>query len=89
MVDEQIDVKAIRELLGWSQQQLAEHCCTDRSTVSRWEAEPPTRGPALVVLRQLREQAIAEGAAATAARSSSAAPAEGPRSVSENGEAAA
>ncbi|GAB5505816.1 MAG: hypothetical protein Rhirs2KO_09790 [Rhizobiaceae bacterium] len=57
MNDDPINVKAIRGALGWTQQQLADHCCTDRSTVSKWEAEPPTKGPALVLLRQLRSAA--------------------------------
>lgn len=62
MTGDVIDVRAIRDALGWTQQQLAEHCCTDRSTVSKWESEPPSKGPALVVLRQLRERANAEPA---------------------------
>lgn len=48
-----INIIALRERLGWTQQQLAEHCGVDRSTVSKWEAEPPTKGPALILLRQL------------------------------------
>ncbi len=53
-MDELIDVRAIRERLGWTQKQLADYCCTDRSTVSRWETEPPAKGPAWVLLKQLR-----------------------------------
>lgn len=52
--DDRIDVVQLREALGWTQQQLADHCDTDRSTVSKWEKEPPTKGPALILLRQLR-----------------------------------
>lgn len=59
MQNDAIDVSALRSALGWTQQQLAEHCDTDRSTVSKWEKEPPTKGPALVLLRQLRERSEA------------------------------
>ncbi|MBZ9822315.1 helix-turn-helix domain-containing protein [Mesorhizobium sp. CA4] len=54
MFEDRIDVAALRERLGWTQQQLADYCDTDRSTVSKWESEPPTKGPALILLRQLR-----------------------------------
>lgn len=58
---ERIDVAALRERLGWSQQQLADHCDTDRSTVSKWETDPPRKGPALILLRQLVRQVEAQG----------------------------
>lgn len=54
MDDTAIDVKSLRDALGWTQQQLADYCGSDRSTVSKWENEPPAKGPALVLLRQLR-----------------------------------
>jgi len=57
MNDDRIDVAALRGALDWTQQQLADYCDTDRSTVSKWESEPPTKGPALILLRQLRERA--------------------------------
>jgi transcriptional regulator with XRE-family HTH domain len=57
MNDDRIEVAALREALGWTQQQLADYCDTDRSTVSKWESEPPTKGPALILLRQLRDRA--------------------------------
>ena len=60
--DLNLDVAAIRAALGWSQQQLAEACGVDRSTVSRWESEPPAKGPALILLRQLQER-VAETSA--------------------------
>jgi len=53
------DVTAIRDALGWSQQRLAEACGVDRSTISRWESEPPTKGPAFILLRQIHEQVAA------------------------------
>lgn len=62
MFDDPIDVTALRSALGWTQQQLADHCGTDRSTVSKWEKEPPTKGPALVLLRQLRDRATVASA---------------------------
>jgi transcriptional regulator with XRE-family HTH domain len=51
-----IDVMAIRTAKGWTQHQMAEFCGVDRSTISKWEYEPPTKGPALILLRQLQEQ---------------------------------
>lgn len=68
MNDDRIDVAALRGALDWTQQQLADYCDTDRSTVSKWENEPPTKGPALILLRQLRDRAssIASGDAVTA-----------------------
>lgn len=51
-----IDVRALREALGLTQQQLASACGVDRSTVSKWESEPPAKGPALILLRQLQER---------------------------------
>ncbi len=63
MEQERIDVLGLRESLGWTQQQLADYCATDRTTVSKWEREPPAKGPALVLLRQLRDQVGSEAAA--------------------------
>jgi len=69
MFEDRIDVAALREGLGWTQQQLADYCDTDRSTVSKWESEPPTKGPALILLRQLRDSGpvLAAGPAASQA----------------------
>ncbi|TPJ98642.1 MULTISPECIES: helix-turn-helix transcriptional regulator [unclassified Mesorhizobium] len=53
-VETAVDVVALRGELGWTQQQLAEFCGVDRSTVSTWETRPPTKGPALILLRQLQ-----------------------------------
>lgn len=50
-----IDIRDLREKLGWNQDQLGVHCGVDRSTVSKWERDPPRRGPALILLRQLRD----------------------------------
>jgi transcriptional regulator with XRE-family HTH domain len=63
MSQDRIDVLALREALNWTQQQLADFCATDRTTVSKWEREPPTKGPALVLLRQLRDGLNGEVAA--------------------------
>jgi len=54
MSDPSINVVQLREALGWTQQQLAAYCGVDRSTVSKWEGEPPTKGPALILLGQLQ-----------------------------------
>lgn len=64
MSDPLINVVQLREALGWTQQQLAAACGVDRSTVSKWESEPPTKGPALILLRQLQERVEAKGEAA-------------------------
>lgn len=55
MNDDRIDIAQLRDALGWTQQQLADFCDTDRSTISKWEKEPPTKGPSLVLLKRLRE----------------------------------
>jgi transcriptional regulator with XRE-family HTH domain len=49
-----IKVKELREALGWTQHQLAAYCGVDRSTVSKWESEPPAKGPALILLGHLQ-----------------------------------
>lgn len=60
MNTEPISVAALRDRLGWTQNRLAEFCGVDRSTVSKWENEPPTKGPALILLRQLADHAAPE-----------------------------
>jgi transcriptional regulator with XRE-family HTH domain len=62
MTDQSIDVVALRGRLGWTQQQLADHCDVDRSTVSTWETRPPRKGPAYILLKQLAESLKAEAA---------------------------
>lgn len=57
MDGEIINVRDLRERLGWNQQQLAEHCGVDRTTVSKWERDPPSKGPAVILLRQLTDRA--------------------------------
>jgi transcriptional regulator with XRE-family HTH domain len=56
-MDHDLDVRKLREAFGWNQQQLGEACGVDRSTVSKWEKEPPAKGPALILLRQLAARA--------------------------------
>ena len=56
MTDRLLNVGALREALGWTQQQLAAFCDVDRSTVSKWEQEPPAKGPAMILLHQLNER---------------------------------
>ncbi|RWD71622.1 helix-turn-helix domain-containing protein [Mesorhizobium sp.] len=68
MFEDRIDVAALREGLGWTQQQLADYCDTDRSTVSKWESEPPTKGPALILLRQLRDSGPVQSAGRAASQ---------------------
>jgi len=53
-----IDVASIRARLGLSQTALAQQLGVDQSTVSRWETgELSPSGPALILLRQLEQQA--------------------------------
>lgn len=66
MTDQTLDVAGLRARLGWTQQQLAEYCGVDRSTVSTWEARAPTKGPALVLLRQLDASSAAPAAPSSA-----------------------
>jgi transcriptional regulator with XRE-family HTH domain len=63
-MDEQIDIRALREALGWNQQQLAEYLGLDRSSVSRMEKGQDPKGPTLRLLRQLAESPPASEAAA-------------------------
>lgn len=56
-MDTQIDVKALRMALGWTQAQLGSELGVDQSTVSHWEAGGSPRGPALKLLQSLRLQA--------------------------------
>lgn len=48
-----IDVKAIRASLGFTQAQLGDAIGVDQSTVSNWEKGSPPRGPALKLLESL------------------------------------
>ena len=56
------EVLRIRELLGWSQSELAEHINLDTPiTVSRWEnGHNPAKGP-VVVLLEIYEKALRSG----------------------------
>jgi transcriptional regulator with XRE-family HTH domain len=55
-----IDVKSLRESLGWTQERLAEELGLDRSTVSRLEAGQEPHGSTGILLRRLRD-AVAAG----------------------------
>lgn len=55
MNESPFDVIALRRDLKWTQQQLADYCDVDRSTVSKWETDGLVKGPALVLLRLLRD----------------------------------
>lgn len=72
MTDPQINVVQLREALGWTQQQLADACGVDRSTVSKWESEPPAKGPALIILRQMHERVASKFSPSAAFRDTSA-----------------
>lgn len=49
------DVKAIRESLGWTQEELASHLGVTRTLVTHWESglRTPT-GPAAILLNDLQ-----------------------------------
>ena len=49
----EIDVKALRETLGWTQERLAETLGVDRSIVSRMERGHEPRRPVKMLLRKL------------------------------------
>jgi DNA-binding transcriptional regulator YiaG len=61
-MEQQINVKAIREALGLSQAALGEAVGVDQSTVSNWENGKSPRGPARKILEGLAQQAQNGGA---------------------------
>jgi putative transcriptional regulator len=52
-MENEIDVKAIRETLGLTQAGLAEQVGVDQSTISNWEKGQAPRGPARKILLSL------------------------------------
>ena len=56
-MDETFDVKALRERLGWTQERMAQHLGLDRSSVSRMEGGQAPKGPTLILLSQLAQDA--------------------------------
>lgn len=60
-MQETVDIRTLREALGWNQSQLGAYCGVDRSTVSKWEKEPPLKGPALILLKQLQARVSVPG----------------------------
>lgn len=59
-----IDVKGLREKLGWDQARLADYLGLDRSSISRMENGQPPKGPTLKLLQQLVTDTLAGGEAA-------------------------
>jgi len=55
-----IDIKAIREKHGWTQEQLADYLGLDRSSVSRMENGQEPKGPTEKLLIHLEATAVAE-----------------------------
>ena len=56
----EIDIKALRKRLGWSQFRLGEYLGVDRSTLSRLErGERPPSGPVQRLLERLIEEKAA------------------------------
>lgn len=60
MNDGPLDIKALREKLGWTQEQMAEYLGLDRSSVSRMESGQEPKGPARKLLEELKRRAPAK-----------------------------
>jgi len=73
-MERSIDVKALRERVGWRQDQLARFLGVDRSSVSHMENGRPVRGPVFRLLETL--VAAADAGTSDALRPSEPAPAE-------------
>lgn len=57
------DIKAIRKSLGESQTEFARRFGVDQATIHRWETSgEPSRGPARIVLENLRQAVRSEAA---------------------------
>jgi DNA-binding transcriptional regulator YiaG len=52
-MENEIDVRALREKLGLTQVQLAVALGVDQGTVSKWENGGKPRGPATILLQNL------------------------------------
>lgn len=52
-MNDEFDIRALRERIGWTQEQLAEFLGLDRSTVSRIENGQPVSGPVRRLLDSL------------------------------------
>ncbi len=65
--DFDIDVKGLRERLGWTQDQLAAELGLDRSSVSRLERGQKAKGPTARMLKIIAERAGDPGGPAEAA----------------------
>jgi len=65
-MNQPVDVRALRESLGWTQDQLAAELGLDRSSVSRLERGQKAKGPTAKMLEIIAERAGEgrEGAAA-------------------------
>jgi transcriptional regulator with XRE-family HTH domain len=55
----EIDLKALRERCGWSQEQMADFLGLDRSSVSRMENGQKPKGPTLRLLQKLAAEEAA------------------------------
>lgn len=60
-MENELDVKAIRETLGLTQAQLATEVGVDQSTISNWENGQTPRGPARRLLLTLLSKPKAKG----------------------------
>ena len=56
-MNQDIDVKALRERLGWTQDDLAKELGLDRSSVSRLEHGQKAKGPTARMLKMIAERA--------------------------------
>lgn len=53
-----MDIRSLREKLGWTQDRLADYLGVDRSSVSRMENGRPARGPVVKLLETLERDAV-------------------------------
>jgi transcriptional regulator with XRE-family HTH domain len=56
-MNQDIDVKALRERLGWTQDDLAKELGLDRSSVSRLEHGQKAKGPTSRMLKMIADRA--------------------------------
>lgn len=56
-MEEEIDVRGLREALGWSQARLAKEAGVHQATICRAEHGQRVRGPLLRVLKDIRAAA--------------------------------
>jgi transcriptional regulator with XRE-family HTH domain len=54
-MSEAIDIRSLRDRLGWTQERLAQELGLDRSSVSRMETGQSPKGPTAKLLKMIAE----------------------------------